>query len=89
MAPETKLSELGDLIARCQLFIGNSNGPSHIAVAVDTPSLQLHGPTNALAWCPDTDRHTYIQSRTWKMADISLSEVLEKVAALSAQIIDT
>ena len=61
-APKTSFRELTAFIAHCDLFIGNSNGPSHIAVAVDTPSLQLHGPTSAISWCPMTMNHQAIQS---------------------------
>jgi len=62
LAPKTSLRELAALTANCDLFIGNSNGPSHVAVAVDTPSLQLHGPTYAAAWCPLTPRHQAVQA---------------------------
>jgi heptosyltransferase-3 len=62
MAPKTSFRELAALIANCDLFIGNSNGPSHVAVAVDTPSLQLHGPTYAATWCPRTERHRALQA---------------------------
>jgi heptosyltransferase III len=62
LAPKTSFRELAALIANCDLFIGNSNGPSHVAVAVDTPSLQLHGPTYAATWCPRTERHQALQA---------------------------
>lgn len=60
LAPATSFRELAALIAQCDLFIGNSNGPSHVAVAVDTPSLQIHGPTYARTWCPLTATHQAI-----------------------------
>ena len=53
-APMMNLREMLVLMKHCQLFIGNSNGPSHIAVASGIPSLQLHGPTEPMAWCPNT-----------------------------------
>ncbi len=62
MAPSTTIPELAALLANCDLFVGNSNGPSHVAVAADVCSLQLHGPTSAKSWCPMTDRHRAIQS---------------------------
>ncbi len=61
-APKTSFRELAALIANCDLFIGNSNGPSHVTVSVDTPSLQLHGPTYAATWCPLTARHQAVQA---------------------------
>lgn len=62
LAPKTSFRELAALIANCDLFVGNSNGPSHVAVSVDTPSLQLHGPTYAKTWCPLTERHRGLQA---------------------------
>ncbi len=62
LAPATSFRELAALIANCDLFVGNSNGPSHVAVAVDTPSLQLHGPTYAKTWCPLSERHGALQA---------------------------
>lgn len=62
LAPKTSFRELAALLANCDLFVGNSNGPSHVAVAVDTPSLQLHGSTYARTWCPLSERHRGLQA---------------------------
>ena len=72
-SPKTTFRELAALIAESHLFIGNSNGPSHVAVAMDTPSIQLHGPTSAVSWCPMTERHRAIQKAS--MSAISLSDI--------------
>jgi ADP-heptose:LPS heptosyltransferase len=60
--PPTSFRGMAAFLAHCDLFIGNSNGPSHVAVAVDTPSLQLHGHTRAASWCPLNQRHQALQS---------------------------
>ena len=62
VAPQTSFRQVAAFVAQCDLFMGNSNGPSHVAVAVQTPSLQLHGPTYAAAWSPLNDRHRAIQA---------------------------
>lgn len=78
LLPNTTMLELAAMIGAADLFIGNSNGPSHLAVAVDTPSLQIHGHTLASSWCPLNQRHQAIQGpRT--MADISLETVWRKL----------
>lgn len=74
IAPKTSLRELAAFIAQCDLFVGNSNGPSHVAVAVNTPSIQLHGPTDAPSWCPMTARHLALQGTS--MSKISVHQVL-------------
>lgn len=74
-APKTSFKELAALISNCDLFLGNSNGPSHIAVASDVVSLQFHGPTLASSWCPMTSKHHAIQSHDRTMGGLSLEEV--------------
>lgn len=84
LAPPTSFRELAYLIANCHLFIGNSNGPSHIAVATKCPSLQLHGPTKAAAWCPLTSEHLALQRDPISEISVDLvMETLEKNAMLS------
>ncbi|RYZ58823.1 MAG: lipopolysaccharide heptosyltransferase family protein [Proteobacteria bacterium] len=61
-APKTTFKELAAFLANCDLFIGNSNGPSHVAVANTLSSLQLHGTTYAQAWCPRTNLHRAVQA---------------------------
>ncbi len=78
--PPTTFREMAALIKNCDLFIGNSNGPSHVAVGVKTPSLQLHGPTDGRSWCPDSGIHHYIQGRT--MPEIPLLQVQSAVKNL-------
>ena len=50
LAPDTSFKELAALIAKHDLFIGNSNGPSHLAVVTNLKTLQLHGPTDGRSW---------------------------------------
>lgn len=86
-APKTTLMELAALINQHDLFIGNSNGPSHIAVASDTCSLQLHGHTDARSWCPMNSKHRAIQSkgfganRKQDLSDITVEAVWEQLKA--------
>jgi ADP-heptose:LPS heptosyltransferase len=88
-APKTSFAEMTALIANCDLFIGNSNGPSHVAVAADTPSLQLHGHTSAKAWCPMTDAHQALQAPGFGVEEmpningITLSDVIVALEKLS------
>lgn len=62
ICPKTSLKELAALLANCHFFVGNSNGPSHIAVSQDTPSFQIHGHTSLVSWCPLTNRHRGIEA---------------------------
>ncbi|MFH1690530.1 MAG: lipopolysaccharide heptosyltransferase II [Candidatus Eisenbacteria bacterium] len=45
-AGETTLGETAAVIARARLFVGNDSGPTHMAMALDVPSVALFGPTD-------------------------------------------
>ncbi len=50
LAPPTTMGQLGAVTRRARLFVGSDTGPLHLAVAVGTPAISLHGPSRA-AWC--------------------------------------
>ncbi len=45
MAPKTSLRELTAFLRKANFYLGGDTGPMHIAAAVDTPCVSLHGPT--------------------------------------------
>lgn len=61
LSPKCSLKELAAILANCNLFVGNSNGPSHIAVSQNVPSFQIHGPTSLKSWCPNNFLHRGIE----------------------------
>jgi lipopolysaccharide heptosyltransferase I len=50
LAPPTSIPELAALCRRAAMFVGSDTGPMHLAVAVGTPTISLHGPSLA-DWC--------------------------------------
>ena len=50
LAPPTTMRQLGALCRRAALFVGSDTGPMHLAAAVGTPTISLHGPSRA-EWC--------------------------------------
>jgi lipopolysaccharide heptosyltransferase I len=50
LAPPTTLRELAAICRRAALFVGSDTGPMHLAVAVGTPTISVHGPSLA-DWC--------------------------------------
>lgn len=86
ICPKTSLKELAAVMANSHFFVGNSNGPSHIAVSQDTPSFQLHGHTSLVSWCPLTSRHRGLEpesreglSAEQMISGIPLAKVLTEV----------
>ncbi len=86
--PATNFREMAAFIKSHDLFIGNSNGPSHVAVAVDICSLQLHGPTRSSSWCPQTEKHQALQapSQQGDISAITVEMVIDKLTAMRPQI---
>jgi heptosyltransferase-3 len=78
-APRTNFREMAALIGNVDLFIGNSNGPSHVAVAAGICSLQLHGHTTASSWCPMTERHRAVQSPDYGRTDRTMDQMMQAV----------
>ncbi|MEX2308407.1 MAG: glycosyltransferase family 9 protein [Pirellulales bacterium] len=50
LAPATTMRQLGALCRRAALFVGSDTGPMHLAAAVGTPTISLHG-TSRAEWC--------------------------------------
>jgi ADP-heptose:LPS heptosyltransferase len=50
LALPTNLGQLAALCRRSALFLGSDTGPMHLAVAVGTPTISMHGPSRA-EWC--------------------------------------
>jgi len=60
VAGETSILQLAALLKRCRLFVGNDNGPMHIAAAVGTPVVALFGPTDPAEWGPWGEGHVVL-----------------------------
>ena len=92
-APPTSFREAAAIIANMDLFVGNSNGPSHVAVAVDVCSFQLHGHTDVTSWCPMSEKHRGIQAPDFgkvkmpDMAGIDFDVVWESLANFKTTIV--
>ena len=50
LAPSTTIPQLAAIARRARLFVGSDTGPMHLAVAVGTPTISLHG-TSRAEWC--------------------------------------
>lgn len=59
---KVNLKQLSALIKKCSLLITNDSAPLHIAVAVDTPTVSLFGPSRARAIVEENEKHIPIQS---------------------------
>ncbi len=49
---QTTILQLAALMKKCTLFLGNDNGPMHIAAAMGLPVVAIFGPTDPKVWGP-------------------------------------
>ena len=54
------LLELAGLLRQAVLFVGNDNGPMHIAAAMGTPVVGLYGPSDPRVWAPAGQGHVTV-----------------------------
>ena len=54
---KTTLKQLAYIIKKAKVFVGGDTGPMHLAVAVDTPTIALMGPTDIVRNGPLGDKH--------------------------------
>jgi heptosyltransferase I len=64
VAPRTSLCELFELLRLATLLVTSDTGPMHMASALGTPCVGLHGPTWADESGPYGNRHIAVQSPT-------------------------
>ncbi len=57
------LSELAAVLERCDAYLGNDSGVTHLASLVGTPTLALFGPTDPRVWAPRGKHVAVVASR--------------------------
>ena len=65
MAGKTSLPQLAALLQRANLMITGDSGPMHIAAAVATPLIAIHGPTDPAQSGPVSPKATILRSSIW------------------------
>ncbi|HEU5231058.1 MAG TPA: lipopolysaccharide heptosyltransferase II [Ktedonobacteraceae bacterium] len=65
LAGKTSLTQLAALLQRSNLLISGDSGPMHIAGAVGTPVLAIHGPTDPALSGPVSPHATILRSDIW------------------------
>lgn len=63
LAPAANLRQLAALLREAALFVGSDTGPLHLAAAVGTRCVGLHGPTRAQASGAYGNGHVAVQER--------------------------
>ncbi|HCI80726.1 MAG TPA: lipopolysaccharide heptosyltransferase II [Ktedonobacter sp.] len=64
-AGKTSLPQLAALLQRANLMITGDSGPMHIAAAVGTPLIAIHGPTDPALSGPVSPNATVLRNNIW------------------------
>jgi len=74
-------------LERCNAFIGNDSGITHMAAAVQTPTLALFGPTDPAVWRPRATRATVVTPEGGtEMSGIRLRTVISRLEAMLEEV---
>ena len=73
------IGKLAATIAGANLMLCTDSAPMHLAVAVQTYTVALFGPTDPAKLLPKNDKFVGIQSPTGKMGDIEPQAILQKM----------
>lgn len=65
LAGKTSLIQLAALLKRADLLISGDSGPMHMASAVETPVIAIHGPTDPALSGPVSHKATVLRSDIW------------------------
>jgi lipopolysaccharide heptosyltransferase II len=65
LAGKTSLPQLAALLQRADVMISGDSGPMHIAAAVGTPLIAIHGPTDPAHSGPVSPSATILRSGIW------------------------
>jgi lipopolysaccharide heptosyltransferase II len=65
LAGKTSLPQLAALLQRADVLISGDSGPMHIAAAVGTPLIAIHGPTDPAHSGPVSPSATILRSGIW------------------------
>ncbi len=65
LAGKTNLTQLAALYKRADLLVTGDSGPMHIAAAVGTPLIAIHGPTDPALSGPVSPTATVLRSTIW------------------------
>lgn len=71
------VKKLGAVLSKVDLFITNDTGTMHIGGFSDARMISLFGPTNPLEWAPRGKNKFHINSKSDKIEDIRVEDVLE------------
>ena len=62
LAKGLTLLQLASVMERCQFFIGNDSGISHLAAAIGLPTVAIFGPTDEKVWSPRGEKTFVVSS---------------------------
>lgn len=65
LAGKTSLPQLAALLQRADVVISGDSGPMHIADALNTPLIAIHGPTDPAQFGPVSPAATVLKSGIW------------------------
>ncbi|MGQ9631668.1 MAG: glycosyltransferase family 9 protein [bacterium] len=70
------LVELAAILRRCDAYVGNDSGVTHLAAAVRTPTIAIFGPTDPAVWGPRGENVVIVRKEEGNLEAIAVEDVL-------------
>ena len=67
--------DLAEVLARCDAYVGNDSGVSHLAGLLGVPTLALFGPSDPAVWAPLGPRTRALRAESGAIAALSIAAV--------------
>ncbi len=81
IAPVGTLTGCAALMKRCVCWVGNDNGPRHLAIAAGLPTFGIFGPIDPVRWTPpDNSAHRYLAGRTQAGPHVPVKAMIRSVS---------
>lgn len=86
MLRDEELPRVAAAIERCEVYVGNDSGITHIAAAVRTPTVAIFGPTDPAQWAPRAPRVNVVRSPAGDdLAALPVRDVIAQVLQVSSK----
>ncbi len=86
---QQSLAQVGAILSRCHLLVGNDSGIAHLAAALGLPTIALFGPTDPRIWAPQGPRVTVLTPGPSAAGEGALSSIsVERVREQALQALE-
>lgn len=78
------LVSVAAILSVCEAFVGNDSGPTHLAAALDVPTVAMFGSTDPAIWGPRGGKIRILRAESGKLEDLAVERAEAALRELGA-----